>query len=186
MRPIASCVRYGTTPEPSEKRGRVLLKACGDELLSHIVLLEIDWREDKPGRKRDLSFGQALEFPCLRRGVVHLIDADLCAMGIAESESVESRAKDDDLPNPSFDGSRRSIFRNSASRGSEQTSDAGRRVCVRELKHVLFVFPQNLQSKWVIEDCAMIERLMSSPLPRDDQGCAAGFIRLHVRGLRSH
>jgi len=29
-------------PEPSEKRGRVLLKACGDELLSHLVPLEID------------------------------------------------------------------------------------------------------------------------------------------------
>ena len=36
--------------------------------------------------------------------VVHLIDTDLsCAMGIAESERVESRAQDDDLPNPSFD-----------------------------------------------------------------------------------
>jgi hypothetical protein len=53
-----------------------------------------------------LSFGQALEFPCLRRGVVHLIDTDLsCAMGIPESERVESGAKDDDLPNPSFDSS---------------------------------------------------------------------------------
>jgi hypothetical protein len=51
-----------------------------------------------------LSFGQALAFPGLRRGVVHLIDTDLsCAMGIPESESVESGAKDDDLPNPSFD-----------------------------------------------------------------------------------
>jgi len=37
---------------------------------------------------------------------VHLIDTDLsCAMGIPESESVESGAKDDDLPNPSFDSS---------------------------------------------------------------------------------
>ena len=86
--------------------GRVLLKACVDELLSYIVPLEIDWHENKPRRKCDLSFGQALEFPCLRRGVVHLIDTDLlCAMGIPESESVESGAKDDDLPNPSFDSS---------------------------------------------------------------------------------
>ena len=37
---------------------------------------------------------------------VNLIDTDLsCAMGIPESESVESGAKDDDLPNPSFDSS---------------------------------------------------------------------------------
>jgi SAM-dependent methyltransferase len=91
-------------PEPSEKRGRVLLKVCGDELLSHIVPLEIDWHENKPWRKCDLRFKQALAFPCLRRGVVHLIDTDLsCAKGIPESESVEASAKDDDLPNPSFD-----------------------------------------------------------------------------------
>src|SRR6267378_3446336 len=127
-------------PEPSEKRGRVLLKVCGDELLSHIVPLEIDWHENKPWRKCDLSFGQALAFPCLRRGVVHLIDTDLsCAMGIPESESVESGAKDDDLPNP-------------ASRGGEQTSDAGQGVSGRKLKHFLFVFTQNLHGKWVIED----------------------------------
>jgi hypothetical protein len=38
--------------------------------------------------------------------MVHLIDTDLsCAMGIPESESVESGTKDDDLPNPSFDSS---------------------------------------------------------------------------------
>ena len=86
--------------------GEFVLKARGDELLSQIVPLEIDGHENKPWRKCDLSFGQALEFPCLRRGVVHLIDADLpCAMGIPESESVESGAKDDDLPNPSFDSS---------------------------------------------------------------------------------
>src|SRR5580658_8221778 len=32
----------------------------------------------------------------------------------------------------------------------------------------------------------MIEHLMSSSLEGDHQRCAAGFIRLHVRGLRSH
>ena len=32
----------------------------------------------------------------------------------------------------------------------------------------------------------MIEQLMSGPLPGDHQGCAAGVIRLHVRGLRCH
>src|SRR5579864_7344956 len=32
----------------------------------------------------------------------------------------------------------------------------------------------------------MIEHLMSSSLSRDHQGRAAGFIRLHVRVLRSH
>jgi len=32
----------------------------------------------------------------------------------------------------------------------------------------------------------MIEHLMSSSLSGNYQGCAAGFIRLHVRGLRSH
>src|SRR6266403_3713143 len=32
----------------------------------------------------------------------------------------------------------------------------------------------------------MIEHLMSSSLSGDHQGCAAGFIRLHVRGLHSH
>src|SRR5258705_12622756 len=31
----------------------------------------------------------------------------------------------------------------------------------------------------------MIEHLMSSSLSGDYKGCAAGFIRLHVRGLRS-
>jgi hypothetical protein len=73
-------------------------------------------------------------------------------MGIPESESVESGAKDDDLPNPSFDSSRQSIFRNPASRGGEQTPDAGQGVCVCKLKHVLFVFTQNLHGKWVTED----------------------------------
>jgi hypothetical protein len=100
-----------------------------------------------------LSFSQALAFPCLRRRVVHLIDTDLsCAMGIPESESVESGAKDDDLPKPSFDSSWQSIFRNSASCGDEQTSDAGQGGLVRKLEHILFVFTQNLHSKWVIED----------------------------------
>jgi hypothetical protein len=32
----------------------------------------------------------------------------------------------------------------------------------------------------------MIEHLMSSSLSRDHKGCATGFIRFHVRGLRSH
>ena len=32
----------------------------------------------------------------------------------------------------------------------------------------------------------MIEHLMSSSLSGDYEGCAAGFIELHVRGLRSH
>src|ERR1700746_3819312 len=32
----------------------------------------------------------------------------------------------------------------------------------------------------------MIEHLMSRSLPGDHQGCAAGFIGIHVRGLRSH
>jgi hypothetical protein len=32
----------------------------------------------------------------------------------------------------------------------------------------------------------MIEHLMSSSLSGDHQGCAAGFIRLHVWGLRSY
>ena len=84
----------------------VLLKACAGELLCQIVPLEIDWHENKPWRKCDLNFSHALEFPCLRGGVVHLIDTDLlCAMGTAESESVESGAKDDDLANPFFDSS---------------------------------------------------------------------------------
>jgi len=74
-------------PEPSEKRGRVLLKACGDELLSHIVPLEIDWHENKPWRKCDLSFGQALAFPCLRRGVVHLILAPCTPIPSAELDT---------------------------------------------------------------------------------------------------
>src|SRR5206468_12073752 len=48
-------------PKPSETRGRVLLKACGDELLSHIVPLEIDWHENKPWRKCDSSFSRSEE-----------------------------------------------------------------------------------------------------------------------------
>jgi hypothetical protein len=73
-------------------------------------------------------------------------------MGIPESESVESGAKDDDLPNPSFDSSGQSIFRNPASRGGEHASDAGQGVFVCKLKHVLFVFTQNLHGKGVRED----------------------------------
>ncbi len=72
--------------------------------------------------------------------------------GNPESESVESGAKNDDLLNPSFDSSRQSIFRNPASRGGEQTSDTGQGVFVGKLKDVLFVFTQNLQGKWVMED----------------------------------
>jgi hypothetical protein len=32
----------------------------------------------------------------------------------------------------------------------------------------------------------MIEQLMSGSLSGDHKGCAAGLIRVHVRGLRSH
>src|SRR5215472_17786263 len=49
---------------------------------------------------------------------------------------------------------------------------------VRKLKHVLFVLTQDLHGKWVIEDCAMVEHLVSSSLSRDHQGGATGFIRL--------
>jgi hypothetical protein len=83
----------------------------------------------------------------------NLIETDpSCAIGIPESESVESGAKDDDLPNLSFDTSGQGIFRNPASCGGEQTSDAPRGVLVRKLKNVLLVFTQNLHGKWVIED----------------------------------
>ena len=51
---------------------------------------------------------------------------------------VQPRAQDDDLPNPSFNSSCQSIFRNPASRGGDQASDAGQWVFVRKLKHVLF------------------------------------------------
>jgi hypothetical protein len=51
-----------------------------------------------------------------------------------------------------FDCSGQSIFGNPASRGGDQTSDAGQRALVGKLKHILFVFTQNPQGKWVIED----------------------------------
>ncbi len=73
-------------------------------------------------------------------------------MGIPESERVESGAKDDDLPNTPFDCLCQSIFRNPASRGGDQASDAGQRMLVRKLKHILFVFTQNLHGKSVIEN----------------------------------
>jgi hypothetical protein len=73
-------------------------------------------------------------------------------MGIPESERVESCAKDDDLPNPFVDSSRQGIFGNPASRGGEETSDAGQGVCVRKLKYVPLLFTQNLQGRWVSED----------------------------------
>jgi hypothetical protein len=135
---------------------------------------------------RDVSFSQAFAFPRLRRGMVHLIDKDLCAVGIAKSKRVESGAKDDDLPNPSFDSSRQSIFRNPASRRGEQTPDAGQRVRGGKLQHVLLLFAQNCHGKWVMEDCAMIEHLMSSSLTGNHQGCAVGFIKLHFLDLRRH
>ena len=114
-------------------------------------------------------------------GVVHLIDAELPrAMRIAESESVEPCAKNDDLPDACFDSSCQSVFRNAASRGGDQASDAGQGVLVRKLKHVLFVFAENLDGKRVLENCAVIEQLMSSSLPRDHQRGAAGFIGLHA------
>jgi hypothetical protein len=103
-------------------------------------------------------------------------------MRIPESEGVESGAKNDDLPNPAFDSPCQGIFRNPASRGGEQTSDAGRGVLVRKLKHVVFVFTQDLDGKWVIEDRAVIKHLMSGSLSGDHQCCPAGFTRLHVRG----
>jgi hypothetical protein len=71
-----------------------------------MIPLEIDWHQSKPWRECELSFSQALAFPCLRGGMVHLIDTDLrFAIRTPESESVESGAKDDDLPNPSADSS---------------------------------------------------------------------------------
>jgi hypothetical protein len=73
-------------------------------------------------------------------------------MGIAENESVESGAKDDDLPNPSFDSCCHGVFRNPATRGGEQTPDACQGVLGGELKHVLFVFTENLHGIWVMED----------------------------------
>ena len=73
-------------------------------------------------------------------------------MGIPQCEGVESGAKDHDLPHPSFDSSGQSIFGNPASRGGEQSPDAGHGVFGRKLKHVLFVFTQNRHGKWVIED----------------------------------
>jgi hypothetical protein len=94
-----------------------------------------------------------MAFPCLRRGMVHLVDTVVsCVVGIPESERVESSSKDDDLPGASFDGSRQSIFRKPASRGGEQASNAGQGVLVRKLKHIPFIFTQNLHCKRVMED----------------------------------
>jgi len=73
-------------------------------------------------------------------------------MRVPESKRVESGAKDDDLPNPSFNSFRQSIFRNPAARSGQQASDAGQGVCVRKLKHVTFDFTQNLHGKGVMED----------------------------------
>jgi len=72
--------------------------------------------------------------------------------GDSAEQRVESRAKNNDLAGPSFHSSGHSIFRNPASRDSQQTSDAGQGVRVRKLQHVLFVFAQNFHGKCVIED----------------------------------
>jgi hypothetical protein len=56
----------------------------------------------------------------------------------------------------------------------EQASDAGQGVLVRKLQQVPFVFTQNLQVKWVVENCAMIEQLMSRSLAGDHQAMRLG------------
>jgi hypothetical protein len=118
--------------------------------------------------------------------MVHLIDADLLrAVRIPQSESVESGAKDHDLPNSTFDSPGQRIFRDPASRCGEQASDAAQGVCVRKWKDALLVFTQDLHGKRILKDRAVIQQLMSGALSGDHQGCAAGFIWLHVRGLPS-
>jgi hypothetical protein len=85
--------------------------------------------------------------------MVHLIDTDLLrAVGIAESECVESRAEDDDLLDSAFDGFGQGVFRDAASRGGEEATDAGCGVSVRKLNHIVFIFAQNFRGEWVIED----------------------------------
>src|SRR5262249_46795208 len=89
--------------EPGEKRSGGALKAGAAELLLQIILLEIDGHEGEPWRRREFSPHQALALPCLGGGMIHFKDAYASGMGIAERESVEPGAQDDDLPNPSLD-----------------------------------------------------------------------------------
>ena len=51
---------------------------------------------------------------------------------------------------------------------------------VEGLQYVVFVFAKNSNGVRVIENCAMIEQLMSRSLPSDHQGHAAGLVGLHV------
>ena len=81
------------------------MKACGGEFHPHVLVFEIDWHENQRGRECDFGFRQALALPCLRGGVVYLIDTDLLrGMRTSESEGVESGAQDDDLLDSAFDG----------------------------------------------------------------------------------
>src|SRR5215831_10056875 len=51
---------------------------------------------------------------------------------------------------------------------------------VRKLTQVTFVFAEDPYGKWVIENGAMIEQLMSRSLARHHQGHAAWFVGFHV------
>ena len=63
--------------------------------------------------------------------------------------------------------------------------DAGEGVSAGKLQRGVFVFAQNLHGKRVVEDCALIEQLMSGTLAGDHQGSAAGLVGVHGGGLHS-
>jgi hypothetical protein len=53
-------------------------------------------------------------------------------------------------------------------------------VVVEGLQYVDFVFAENSNGVRIIENCAMIEQLMSRSLAGDHEGHAAGLVGLHV------
>jgi|SRR5689334_6667868 len=61
----------------------------------------------------------------------------------------------------------KAAFRNAAARGGEEASDGGQRMRGGKLQDVLFVFAQNLQGKWVMEDRAVVEELVGGSLAGD-------------------
>jgi len=73
-------------------------------------------------------------------------------MRVAQRKCVQTGAKDDDLPGPSFHSFRQGVFRNPAPCGGKQTSGADQGMFVRKPKNILFVFAQDRHGKRVIED----------------------------------
>ena len=114
---------------------------------------------------RDLRFGQPASFVGLRRGVIELEKAEIACLLEPIGESVETRAYNQNLPQPLTNGAARAILGEAAAHGDEQAQRPPLRPLPGQRDGAFGVWPQDRKRERIGENEAPLEELMRRPFP---------------------